>query len=115
MVLLLITVATGAYTYSQRSMWGYAISPADLAQLEELAAKPALASQKVGVLDFDNLTVRCAEPCVPLTQGRVPRRAGARVVGGGVEWSRGCGCCCTGGRLGRLPARLPLLGLLARV
>lgn len=58
MVLLLVTLAAGTYTYSQRSMWGYRISPGDLAQLEALAAKPQLASRRVGVLTFDNLTVR---------------------------------------------------------
>ncbi|KAL4857919.1 ATP-binding cassette sub-family G member 2 [Chlorella vulgaris] len=57
MVLLLVTLAAGTYTYSQRSMWGYRISPGDLAQLEALAAKPQLASRRVGVLTFDNLTV----------------------------------------------------------
>ena len=59
MVLLLITALTGAYTYSQRGMWGYRISGADLAQLEALAAKPALAANRVGVLQFSDLTVRC--------------------------------------------------------
>lgn len=58
-VLVLIAVSVGTYTYTQRHMWGYRISGADLAQLEALAAKPDLGSKRVGELVFENLTVRC--------------------------------------------------------
>jgi hypothetical protein len=63
MVVLLVALAAGAYTYAQRGMWGYKISPADAQQLAALAAKPALAAaaNRVGVLEFDNLAVRCAD------------------------------------------------------
>lgn len=62
MVLLLVAIAAGAYTYAQRGMWGYKISPADAHQLAALAAKPAVAAaaNRVGVLEFDSLAVRCA-------------------------------------------------------
>lgn len=43
---------------SFRRRWGYRISGADEAQLEALAAKPALMQHRVQELVFDNLTVR---------------------------------------------------------
>ncbi|KAL4457602.1 hypothetical protein ABPG75_012467 [Micractinium tetrahymenae] len=57
MVLTLITLFVGSYTWSQRSMWGYRISGADVAQLEALAAKPDLGQHRVQELVFDSLTV----------------------------------------------------------
>ena len=58
MVLVLIASSVGAYTYTQRRLWGYRISASDVQQLEALAAKPAPLSNRVGVLEFRNLNVR---------------------------------------------------------
>lgn len=60
MVLTLVVLAVGGYTFTQRNMWGYKITGADLAALQALAAKPAAAGRRVGELTFDNVTVRCA-------------------------------------------------------
>lgn len=67
MLLSLLAAAVGSYTFVHRKMmWPYRLGSADVARLEAMAAKPALAaaagagaaSSRVGVLTFDNLTVR---------------------------------------------------------
>ena len=59
MVLTLVVAAVGGHAFTQRRMlWGYAITPADVPQLEALAARPAANARRVGVLTFDNLAVR---------------------------------------------------------
>lgn len=61
MVLTLVVAAVGGYAFTQRRMlWGYSIGPADVQRLEALAAKPAVASHRVGVLTFNGLAVRQA-------------------------------------------------------
>ena len=58
MVLVVFAACVGAYTYTQRRLWGYRISASDVHQLEALAAKPAPLANRVGVLEFRNLAVR---------------------------------------------------------
>lgn len=66
MLLTLLTAAVGGYTFVHRQMmWPYHIGRADVARLEAMASKPALvvgngtaAASRVGVLTFENLTVR---------------------------------------------------------
>lgn len=86
MLLSLLTAAVGGYTFVHRQMmWPYRLGRADVARLEAMASKPALAvangasaSSRVGVLTFENLTVRWAR--------------------GSWEWcwwGEGQACCCS--------------------
>lgn len=60
MVLTLVMVGVGGYSFTQRHMRGYRITGDDVAAIEALAAKPAAAGRKVGTLTFEGVTVRWA-------------------------------------------------------